>query len=112
MLEEGLHASLNIILTLAKKISKSNEKIEVDDSFLDKLEELNTIESLVDILKFIESDGDTLLLQCDKIQRLLERSLPVIKKKELMQLQQNALKNNTEDKQQNKISGGGSPMSS
>ena len=43
----------------------------MDDSFLDKLEELNTIESLVDILKFIEGDGDTLLLQCDKIQKLL-----------------------------------------
>jgi hypothetical protein len=54
----------------------------VDDSFLDKLEELNTIESLVDILKFIESDGDTLLLQCDKIQKLLQRSLPVIKKRQ------------------------------
>lgn len=87
MLEDGLHSSLNIILTLAKKLAKSSEKIEVDDSFLDKLEELNTIESLVDILKFIEGDGDTLLLQCDKIQRLLERSLPVIKKKRLMQQQ-------------------------
>jgi len=62
ILEEGLQSSLNIILTLAKKVAKSSEKIEVDDTFLDKLEELNTIESLVDILKFIEGDGDTLLL--------------------------------------------------
>jgi hypothetical protein len=43
-------------------VAKQSEKIEVDDSFLDKLQELNTLESLVDILKFIESDGDTLLL--------------------------------------------------
>lgn len=62
IVEEGLHSSLNIILTLAQKVAKTSEKIEVDDSFLDKLEELNTIESLVDILKFIEGDGDTLLL--------------------------------------------------
>ena len=67
MLEEGMTTSMNIILILAKKLTQSSGQVEVDDSFLDKLEELNTIESIVDILKFIETDGDTLLLQCDKI---------------------------------------------
>ena len=67
MLEEGMTTAMNIILILAKKLTQSSGQVEVDDSFLDKLEELNTIESLVDILKFIETDGDTLLLQCDKI---------------------------------------------
>jgi hypothetical protein len=67
MLEDGLTTAISIVLILAKKLTKSSGQIEVDDSFLDKLEELNTIESLVDILKFIETDGDTLLLQCEKI---------------------------------------------
>jgi hypothetical protein len=44
---------------MAKKMTKDEV---VEDSVLDKLEELNTIESIVDILKFIEGDGDTLLL--------------------------------------------------
>ena len=112
MLEEGLQSSLNIILILAQKVAKSSEKIEVDDSFLDKLEELNTIESLVDILKFIEGDGDTLLLQCDKIQKLLQRSLPVIKKRHSHQGYQTTQLVKSEDKQQIKIQCGGSPMSS
>lgn len=61
LLEEGLESSVKLIIELAKKVTKE-AAIEVDDSFLDKLDELNTLESVVDILKFIESDQDTLLL--------------------------------------------------
>jgi hypothetical protein len=66
LLEDGLEAALKLVITLAKKVTKE-AGIEVDDSFLEKLEELNTLESVIDIIKFIESDSDSLLLQCAKI---------------------------------------------
>jgi hypothetical protein len=50
-----------LVITLAKKVTKE-AGIEVDDSFLEKLEELNTLESVIDIIKFIESDSDSLLI--------------------------------------------------
>lgn len=61
LLEEGLESSLKLVIILAKKLT-TKAGIEVDDSFLEKLDELNTLESVVDIIKFIESDSDSLLL--------------------------------------------------
>ncbi len=61
MLEEGLESAMRIIVKLAEKVMKQSGE-EVDDSFLDKLDEINTLESIVDILKFIEGDSDGLLL--------------------------------------------------
>jgi hypothetical protein len=57
---------MRIIIQLAQTIMRETG-VEVDDSFLDKLDEINTLESIIDILKFIESDTDGLLLQCPKI---------------------------------------------
>jgi hypothetical protein len=61
LLEDGLESALKLVITLAKKVTKE-AGLEVDDSFLDKLDELSTLESVVDIIKFIESDSDSLLL--------------------------------------------------
>lgn len=61
LLEEGLESAIKLIIVLSKKLTKESG-IEVDDSFLEKLDELNTLESLIDIIKFIEGDSDSLLL--------------------------------------------------
>jgi hypothetical protein len=55
LLEEGLEAAIKLVIMMAKRAAKEGQE-PVDDSFLEKLDELNTIESLVDIIKFIESD--------------------------------------------------------
>lgn len=47
----------------------------MDEGNLSQLEELHTVESVVDILKFIETDSDSLLLRCKRVQDLLFRSL-------------------------------------
>jgi len=61
LLEDGLESALKLVITLAKKVTKE-AGLEVDDSFLDKLDELSTLESVVYIIKIIESDSDSLLL--------------------------------------------------
>jgi len=73
VLEEGLASALRIVLQLAKKLGGRDG--HVDEGHLSQLEELHTVESVVDILKFIETDSDSLLLRCQRVQDLLLRSL-------------------------------------
>ena len=51
------------------KIYRSTELLNY--SFLDQIEGLNNLESLVDLLKFVNNDPDAYLLKCPKIQNLL-----------------------------------------
>lgn len=73
VLEEGLASALRIVLQLAKKLGGRDGFVE--EGHLSQLEELHTVESVVDILKFIETDTDSLLLRCQRVQELLLRSL-------------------------------------
>ena len=75
LLEDGLSLSLRIIL----KMAKSTHSEVLNYSFLSKMEELNSMESLVDLLKFINNDGDARLVKCKQIQDLLKNSFPLIK---------------------------------
>jgi len=64
LLEEGFSLSLRVILKLIKTI-KSTELFNY--SFLDQIDQLNNLESLIDLMKFINNDPDAYLLKCPKI---------------------------------------------
>ena len=78
MLEEGLTLALRIILKMVRTF-RSTELLNY--SFLDQIDRLHNIESLVDLLKFINNDTESYLLKCPKIQHLLKNSMNLIRSK-------------------------------
>eukprot|EP00347_Sterkiella_histriomuscorum_P021468 403333873 len=75
-LEEGFSMALKIIIKMLKTF-RSTELLNY--SFLDQIDNLNNLESLVDLLRFINNDPDAYLLKCPKIQNLIRQSFPLIK---------------------------------
>ena len=53
MLEEGFSVALRLVLKLAKQVAPEEQ---LNYSFLDQIEELNSLDSLLDLLKFINKD--------------------------------------------------------
>ncbi|CDW91329.1 UNKNOWN [Stylonychia lemnae] len=95
LLEEGFSLSLRVILKLLKTI-KSTELFNY--SFLDQIDQLNNLESLIDLMKFINNDPNAYLLKCPKIQNLLKISFPLIKQSNFSQL--SGINSNIQETQQ------------
>ncbi len=64
ILEEGFSLALRIVLKMAKSF-RSNELLNY--SFLEQIDTLNNVQSLVDLLRFINNDTEAFLLKCPKI---------------------------------------------
>lgn len=76
MLEEGLSVALRIILKLA---GNSGSQV-ASYSFLEKIEELQNGQALVDLLKFVNNDAKAEMMKSPKIQQLIKNSFPLIKR--------------------------------
>lgn len=64
MLEEGFTVALRIILKLVRNFDSQDL---LNYSFLDQIEELSSLDSLIDLLKFINTDTEAYLIKCPKI---------------------------------------------
>jgi hypothetical protein len=59
-----LSLALRILLKISRQIGFSEF---LNYSFLDQIDELNSLESVIDLLKFVNSDSNADLVKCSKI---------------------------------------------
>ncbi len=76
LLEEGLINAINVILKLAPQCRPAL-KADLNYSFFEQIQELTSLDSVVDLLKFVNTEPST-LHSCPKIQHLLKQSFPLI----------------------------------
>jgi hypothetical protein len=85
-LEDGLASAMQIILKLGYELGQNpyldqgsqRDKVEVD-AMIEQIDELESIESLCDLLKFIREDQKSLLIRNPRIQKVVQNSFQLLR---------------------------------
>lgn len=62
---------LDIMVSMSKSLSRLDKRNQVDLTFLEQLEDIDSMASLTDLLKFLQSDKENIMIQCQRIQTML-----------------------------------------
>lgn len=73
-LEHGLKSAMEIILQLGRQLNETQGVDPLSNQLTDKIDELESIDSVVDLLAFMQSDKRNLLVRNPQIQRVVQNS--------------------------------------
>lgn len=65
---------LDIMVSMSKSLNRLDKRNQVDLTFLEQLEDIDSMASLTDLLKFLQSDKENIMIQCQRIQTMLQDS--------------------------------------